>query len=135
MSASCYRCVWLAEVTGQPPPHCRLCVRVARRELLAEVALSPDYRGVPLDRALAGIVAAIAGVVAAMADRGPVVAGAGLTVLVCAAVSLFSRRRSADLPRHGRRRVSRPRDNDVAETAAAAASPIATRRRPHSPGR
>lgn len=115
MTPVCPRCSYLASL-GQPPlPGCPAC----RRALVFDVAFSPAYRGLPLDRLAAVLVAVAAGVVALLAARHEMVSGIALAVLALAACFLFSRRRPFE--GCGRRRVFR-RVNPPGAAGAPAAS-------------
>lgn len=100
-----------------------------RRALIRDVAFSSAYRGLPLDRLAAVLIGLVAGGVAVSTFRGRTAAAAAVVLAIACLYALFSRRQSRSP--HGWRRAFR-RVLPRGATAAAAAPPIATRRRPHT---
>ncbi len=110
--------LYMATHTGRPK---RVHTRSHRRALIRDVALNPAHRGIPLDRAAAGLACVACVVVALFADRDPLAVTAALVALATAGYSLISRRRS--IPRQGRQRdeaqAEHPPGPGLAPTASA----------------
>jgi hypothetical protein len=121
----CGRCSYLVSM-GVPASDCPAC----RRALVRDVAFSPAYRGLPLDRLAAVLIGLAAGAVAVATFGGLASALAAVALAAACAYNLFSRRRLTGLARRRAfRRAHRP------GAAAAAAGPstgesIAAQRRP-----
>jgi hypothetical protein len=126
MTPICVRCAYDVSAGRPAQASCPAC----QRALLLDVAFSPRYRGVPLDRMAAGLIALIAAGVAVAANTSLVVLGAAAAVVVAAVYALIPRRRLTGLARRRAfRRAHRP-GASAAAAAPSSGSPIAVQRRP-----